>query len=98
MGAAVSLISKTTQENLFPAACLDKSPLILRTYTVEAIPVIRQIEVQVKYGEHTGRHMLHVVRGKGPPLLGRDWLDTSVWTGPVSVFYLPVAVLWWWNS
>ena len=52
-GAAVSLISKTTQENLFPAACLDKSPLTLRTYTAEAIPVLGQMEVQVKYGEYT---------------------------------------------
>lgn len=73
-GAAVSLISKTTQEDLFPAARLDKSSLILRTYTAETIPVLGRMEVQVKYGEYTGHHKLYVVRGKGPPLLGRDWL------------------------
>ena len=73
-GAAVSLISKTTQESVFPAARLDKSSLILRTYTAEAIPVVGQMEVQVKYGDYTGCHKLYVVRGKGPPLLGRDWL------------------------
>ena len=39
-GAAVSLISKTTQENLFPATRLDKSSLILRTYTAEIIPIL----------------------------------------------------------
>ena len=43
--------------------------------TAEAIPVLGQMEVQVNYGEYTGRHKLHVVRGKEPPLLGRDWLE-----------------------
>ena len=28
----------------------------------------------MKYREYMGRHKLHLVRGKGPPLLVRDWL------------------------
>ena len=74
-GAAVSLISQTTQEDLFPSARLDKSSLVLRTYTAETIPVLGQMEVEVRYGEYTGHHKLYVVRGKGPPLLGRNWLQ-----------------------
>ena len=97
-GAAVSLISKTTQENLFPAARLDKSSLILRTYTAEAIPVLGQMEVQVKYGEYTGCHKLYIVRGKGHPCLDVTGSNTFVWTGPVSVCYLPAAALRLWKS
>ena len=74
-GAAVSLISQTTQEELFPSARLDKSSLVLRTYTDETIPVQGQMEVEVRYGGYTGHHKLYVVRGKGPPLLGRNWLQ-----------------------
>ena len=74
-GAAVSLISQTTQEDLFPSTRLDKSSLILRTYTDETIPVQGQMEVEVRYGGYTGHHKLYVVRGKGPPLLGRNWLQ-----------------------
>ena len=74
-GAAVSLISQTTQEDLFPSTHLDKSSLVLRTYTAETIPVLGQMEVEVRYGGYTGHHKLYVVRGKGPPLLGRNWLQ-----------------------
>ena len=74
-GAAVSLISQDTKEDLFPSTCLDKSSLILRTYTAETIPVLGQMEVEVKYGGYTGHHKLYVVKGKGPPLLGRNWLQ-----------------------
>ena len=73
-GVAVSLISKTTRVRMFPAVHLSKSLLTLRTYTAETIPVLGQMEVQVKYGEYTGCDKLYVVGGEGPPLLGRDWL------------------------
>ena len=73
-GAAVSVISKQTQERLFPNAHLDKSPLKLSTYTAEAIPVVGQMEVELAYANYTGRHKLYVVGGNGPSLLGCSWL------------------------
>ena len=33
------------------------------------------MEVEVRYGGYTGHHKLYVVRGKGPPLLGCNWLQ-----------------------
>ena len=74
-GAAVSVISKKTQEKLFPNAHLDKSSLKLSTYTAESIPVVGQMEVELTYANYTGCHKLYVVGGNGPPLLGRSWLQ-----------------------
>lgn len=31
--------------------------------------------VEVKYNDYRGRHTLYVVEGKGPALMGRDWLS-----------------------
>ena len=50
------------------------STLLLRTYTSENILVLGEMDVEVKYGAHRGKHTLQVVEGSGPPLLGQDWL------------------------
>ena len=76
-GAAVSLISKKTLEAMFPAAPISKPSLALRTYTSEPIPVIGEVSVQVQHNGYTGTHQLVVVGGKGPTLLGRDWLKAD---------------------
>ena len=47
----------------------------LRTYTAQPIAVIGQARVEVRYKEYAGSHVLTVVQGKGPPLLGWDWLS-----------------------
>ena len=74
-GAAVSVISKETQLALFPEAYLSESTLTLRTYTAEPITVLGQMKVKVRYKGYVGTHQLVVVAGKGPALLGRDWLS-----------------------
>ena len=33
------------------------------------------MQVQVKYQDYVGEHTMYVVQGKGPTLLGRDWLQ-----------------------
>ena len=73
-GAAVSLISKDVMERLFPNAVLEKSSLVLHTYTADSIPVLGCISVDVLQKSYTGQLKLHVVPGAGPTLLGRDWL------------------------
>ena len=73
-GAAVSIISEETQKKLFPGATLEKSSIGLRTYTLEPMTVLGQISVQVKYGEQGHSLPLTVVAGKGPSLLGRNWM------------------------
>ena len=73
-GAAVSIMSNKTKKALFPLAVLNKPTLNLRTFASEPISVIGQLTVEVHYGAYVGTHLLYVVKGSGPTLLGRDWL------------------------
>ena len=74
-GASVSLMSQTTQQQLFPEQTLEKPAVRLTTYIAESISVVGKREVQVKYRSYSGTHTLYVVQGEGPTLLGRDWLQ-----------------------
>ena len=77
-GATLSVISEETYHKLFPvetAPALKTSKAQLKTYTGEVIPILGEIEVEVQYkGQHSEQKLL-VVAGKGPSLLGRDWLS-----------------------
>lgn len=71
-GASLTLISEETNE----AHCQNK-PLQnskLKTYTEEQLQVLGWITVDVSYYSQLGSYTLHVVKGSGPCLLGRDWL------------------------
>ena len=48
--------------------------MILRTYTTQQMPVVGVMDVQVNGGNHWAKILLYVVKGKGPSLVGRDWL------------------------
>ena len=48
----------------------------LQTYTAELLTILGTMEVQVKYGNYVGKHVLYVVDGNGPTLLEQDWLMT----------------------
>ena len=75
-GASVSLISEATFKKLWT----DKTPKLgptnvtLRSYSGEVIKVLGELNVTVEYGDQEMRLSLLVVTGKGPSLLGRDWL------------------------
>ena len=69
-GAAVSIMSNKTKKALFPSEVLDKPTLNLRTFTSEPILVLGQLTVEVRYGAYVGTHLLYVVKGSGPTLLG----------------------------
>ena len=75
-GAAVSIISDTTRIAVFPTDKLLHSSVNLKTYTGEAIQVVGELLVNVQYGQQEGKQLpLIVVKGDGPPLLGRNWLQ-----------------------
>jgi len=74
-GAAVSVISKDAQRRLFPDAALKRKSVVLRTCTSEPIRVEGQLDVEVQYSSQKCTLPLVVVAGKGPPLLGRKWLQ-----------------------
>jgi len=73
-GAAVSVISEATKNKLFPGIHLNKTPVMLTTYTGEQMAVVGEISVTVRYEQYNHCLTLCVIKGSGPCLLGRDWL------------------------
>ena len=74
-GAEVSVISEGTRQAIFPGLQPTKSSILLKTYTNEVMSVVGELQVKVQYGEQTETLKLIVVSGRGPSLLGRDWLQ-----------------------
>ena len=74
-GASLSLINKHTYENLLGGNELEENHTTLQTYTGEKIKVLGEQNVTVKYSDQEHVLPLIVVEGKGPPLLGRNWLE-----------------------
>ena len=73
-GAAFSVISETTRQQIFPSETLHPSDLVLKTYTNEPMKVKGTLNMRVKYGDQKEKLVLVVVEGNGPSLLGRNWL------------------------
>ena len=77
-GATLSIISEETYRKLFSAGkapTLKASKAQLKTYTGEVIQILGEIEVKIQYKGQEKKLNLLVVAGKGPSLLGRDWLN-----------------------
>ena len=74
-GAAVSVISSQTKAQMFPQSTLMDCTLNLTTYTGELLEVAGQILVEVKHGRQVKQLPLYVVKGNGPSLMGRNWLQ-----------------------
>ena len=75
-GAAMTLISEKTYRNLWkqPPKLKPKS-IRLRTYSGQQMVVLGTLNVQVKYEAQSADVPLVVVKGSGPSLLGRNWLE-----------------------
>ena len=76
-GASVTVISEAMLGSIWPtqpAPPLHPTDVKLRTYTGEAIPVMRRLLVKVRYQGQEEQLPLSVVVGDGSSLLGRDWL------------------------
>ncbi|XP_064400007.1 uncharacterized protein K02A2.6-like [Halichondria panicea] len=76
-GAALSVMNEHTYRLLWPKRKppLKPTSIRLKTYTGEHIVVKGIIRVHVLYQAQQAELDLLVVAGKGPSLLGRDWLE-----------------------
>ena len=74
-GTEVSIISEKTRKEIFPGEKLRPSELKLKTYTNEPMKVTDTLKVKVQYEDHFKKLVLVVTAGKGPSLLGRNWLN-----------------------
>ena len=74
-GALLSLVSEATFKRCWPSKRLLPTRIQLRTYTGEPLMVRGEMQAHVKHGQHTSELSLLVVKGNGPSLLGRDWLE-----------------------
>ena len=94
-GASVSLISKATWKNRLKSPRLSPSEIRLKTYSGEALKVLGQCMVEVRYGEQTCQAPLVVVAGHGPSLFGRNWLEKIrlEWGSIQSITTTPVEEL-----
>jgi len=75
-GAAISIISQDTLKRIFGS----EEPKLtqtgkLRTYTGEELGVLGKTTVSVMYNNQSANLPITVVRGTGPSLMGRDWLE-----------------------
>ena len=73
-GASASLISKDTYDklwsNLTTAPSLQKSDILLQTYTGEHLDVVSSVSIDVRYKEHIAHLPMTMVAGRGASLLG----------------------------
>ena len=77
-GASYSLISEHTYQSIWPekdGPVLQESSVKLHTYTGEQVTVVGHIIVFVHCNNQTVELQLLVVKGKGPSLFGRNWLN-----------------------
>ncbi|XP_062846979.1 uncharacterized protein K02A2.6 [Trichomycterus rosablanca] len=75
-GAAVSIISEAMYRESFADVPLGGSNVTLKTYTGQVIPIKGQFVAKVTYGDQTADLPLIVVKGNGPALCGRNWLES----------------------
>ena len=75
-GAAVSLVSEVTCRRVWPDLQLEATTKKLQTYSGEALTLVGEAEVAVKYGSQQVKLPLLVVAGEGRSLFGRDWLSS----------------------
>lgn len=74
-GAAVTIISEKHYQEHFAGSHLEKSELLLKTYSGERLSVVGTMDAKVQYEQQMQELPLTVVTGDGPCLLGWDWLQ-----------------------
>ena len=75
-GSGVSIVSENIYENNFSDFPLKQTEIKLKSYSGQKIEIVGQCEVPVKYGTAEQKILpLIVVKGNGPSLLGRNWLE-----------------------
>ncbi|MEW8341158.1 MAG: reverse transcriptase family protein [Candidatus Thiodiazotropha taylori] len=75
-GSEVSIVSKNLYENKLADYPLKQTDLKLKSYSGQKIEIVGQCQVPVKYGTAEQKILpLIIVKGNGPSLLGRNWLQ-----------------------
>ena len=70
IGVSFSVISNATPKQLWPHKCLLPSPVKLKTYLGEPLPVKGSMMVDICYGKQEAKLSLLVVTDGGPTILG----------------------------
>lgn len=81
-------VSESTFFRLWPKRDLVTSHVKLQSYTGDTISVLGCVQTQVSYEGQTAELPLVVVKGKGPTLLGRNWLE-SIRLNWGTIHYVP---------
>lgn len=74
-GAAVSVISESLYQRRFKSVKLNPANCVLKTYSQESLKLMGKFTAKVKCKDVTKQLELLVVKGKGPALMGRDWIS-----------------------
>ena len=74
--ASETLISRKTWKKKFPNIKLDKSEVLLKTYSGEQLQVLGQTQMLLDYKQQKVKLPLLIVQGDGPSLLGKNWLKS----------------------
>ena len=75
-GASLSIISEETFHSIAqPMDNLQSTDIALTTYTGESLNIMGTYNVQVCYQSQVHTLPLIVVKGQGPSLFGRNWLE-----------------------
>ena len=74
-GVSLSIMSEQEFLNLGPERSVVATDVTLHSYSVGCIPVVGSVDVCVSYKGQKITLPLVIVRGVGPSLLGRNWLQ-----------------------
>ena len=74
-GASVSIVSEDLYKQYWPGRSLDSSTIKLQTYSKQLLVIVGSFNVPVEYGSQKATLPLVVVKGNGPMLFGRNWLE-----------------------
>lgn len=69
-------MSEKVFKRQFPRKSIKKSDVELKTYTGEPVKIVGETTIQVGYQDQQPQELtLVIVKGSGPSLLGRNWLQ-----------------------
>ena len=74
-GAALSLVSEATFKKTWTDRSMEPSQVSLCSYSSEPIAVVGEVTVTVSYKQQRAKVPLMIVKGDGPSLFGRNWLQ-----------------------
>ena len=74
-GASLSVISEQTYNSFFSNEQLQPTDVTLRTHSGEELNILGSLTVEVEHNSQVSVLPLLVIKGRGPSLFGRNWLE-----------------------